>query len=116
MDLPKLIQNAFGIFHENLFFEVSGGHFDVILKSILKKVPNMYILLLFDVKLLLGSRTMFFKHEFCLRFSFGSIFDALASDWRVLFHEFAFNPESSTFGQSGGARVKESVSHHEMKP
>ena len=34
----------------------------------------------------------------------------------MLFHEFALNPESSTFGQSGGARVKESASHHEMKP
>ena len=29
-------------------------------------------------------------------------FRCLASDWRVLFHEFALNPESSTFGQSGG--------------
>ena len=34
----------------------------------------------------------------------------------MLFHEFALNPESSTFGQSGGARVKESASHHEIKP
>ena len=42
------------------------GHFDVILKSILKK--SLRFILLFDLKLLLWSRTMYLKHKICLDF------------------------------------------------
>ena len=48
-------------------------------------------------------------------FHLGRCLNAWRQIGAVLFHEFALNPESSTFGQSGGARVKESASHHEMK-
>ena len=50
------------------------GHFDVILKSILRR--SLMFIVLFDLKLLMWSRTMFLKHELCLRFSFRSIFNA----------------------------------------
>ena len=77
VDLPKLIQNTFGNFHENICWGFR-RHFDVSLKSILKKYQTF--ILLFRVKFLMWSRTMYSKHEVCLRFSFGSIFDA----WRQI--------------------------------
>ena len=105
VDLPKLIQNTFGIFHENMFFEVSG----VILASFWKVFWRRYldvIFLLFDVKLLPWSRTMYLKTWALPQIFIWIDFQCLVLDWAVLFYEFALNPESSTCGQSGGARVE----------